>query len=99
MSDSVHSQNPSQTKTFSLAGGITMEVVCHGKQKATDIHMVIQLEFKFPNDPSVYKVGKCICDEKQRVVLECVTMALITARKNNVFFQVTDTMMPRLKVP
>ena len=35
-----------------------MEVVGHGKQKATDIHMVIQLEFKFPNDPSVYKVGK-----------------------------------------
>ena len=55
MSDSVHSQNPSQTKTFSL---ISMEVVGHGKQKATDIHMVIQLEFKFPNDPCVYKVGK-----------------------------------------
>ena len=36
-----------------------MEVVGHGKQKATDIHMVIQLEFKFPNDPSVYKVGLC----------------------------------------
>ena len=59
MSDSVHSQNPSQTKTFLLAGRISMEVVVgHGKQKATDIHMVIQLEFKFPNDPSVYKVGK-----------------------------------------
>ena len=58
MSDSVHSQNPSQTRIFSLAGGISMEGVGHGKQKATDIHMVIQLEFKFPNDPCVYKVGK-----------------------------------------
>ena len=57
-----------------------MEVVGHGKQKATDIHMVIQLEFKFPNDPSIYRVGKCIGGEKQRVVLECVTTALITAR-------------------
>ena len=37
-----------------------MQVVGHGKQEASDMHMIIQLEFKFPNDPNVYKVGK-IC--------------------------------------
>ena len=70
-----------------------------GNRKLQIFIWFIQLEFKFPNDPSVYKVGKCICGEKLRVVLECVTTALITARMNNVYFQVADTMMPHLKVP
>ena len=47
-----------------------MQVVGHGKQKISDAHMVIQLEFKFPNDSNVYKIGECLyCVRKKIYIL------------------------------
>ena len=66
---SQYSTPSSQRKTFALAGGVSMQVVGHGKQKISDAHMVIQLEFKFPNDSNVYKIGECLCCVRKKICI------------------------------
>lgn len=57
-------QNPPSTQSSSSSQKIwalskgTMRIVGHGKKKPSDLHMVLQLEFTFENDPRTRKVGK-----------------------------------------